>query len=124
MRTQFFTDAEFVCKCGCGELINKDTLILFMYKLDVARGIAGIPFVINSGHRCANHNQAVGGEPDSAHLVIAADIKVETSSERFTIVDSLRKAGFNRIGLSQKFIHVDDDKAKPKNLIWFYKDVK
>jgi hypothetical protein len=124
MRTQFFSDTEFACKCGCGEILDKDILLLFMFKLDVARGIAGIPFVINSGHRCKKHNKEVGGEPDSAHLVIAADIEAETSSERFTIVDSLRKAGFSRIGLSQKFICVDDDKTKPKNLIWLYKDVK
>ena len=106
---------------GSGAKMNPD----FLLKLDKARGIAGVPFKINSGYRTDAHNKKVGGgKPDSSHLTgYAADIDLPNTSGsrmRFQIVNSLIKAGFNRIGIANGFIHVDSDPTKDKNVIWLY----
>ena len=105
---------------GSGAKMNPD----FLLKLDKARGIAGVPFKINSGYRSAQKNKAEGGKPDSSHLTgYAADIDLPNTSGsrmRFQIVNSLIKAGFNRIGIANGFIHVDSDPTKDKNVIWLY----
>ena len=93
----------------------------FVYMLDSARTIAGVPFKINSGYRSASHNKLVGGVENSAHTKgHAADIKVENSNERKIILESLQKVGFNRFGIGRTFIHVDNDTSKPANVIWLY----
>lgn len=52
-KIRYFKLEEFACKCGkCNSVINLD----FLRKLDKARGIAGVPFFINSGCRCDNYN--------------------------------------------------------------------
>ena len=114
-----FKREEFECKCGCGlNIMNVGTLLM----LDRARGTAGVPFVINSGCRCDNHNRKIGGVKDSPHLFgFAADIKCTDSRSRWLIVESLMEAGFNRIGIGETFIHVDNMKdRKTPRLIWTY----
>lgn len=93
----------------------------FLEMLDSAREISGIPFKINSGYRTIEHNYEVGGKPNSSHIVgKAADISIQSSSERWIVIDSLIKAGFNRIGIAKTFIHVDSDEYKSPNVIWTY----
>jgi len=116
--TRNFTDDEFKCPC-CGKLLDSLPFRSFVAKLQDARNIAGIPFVITSGCRCLKHNEAVGSKPDSSHLMgIAADIRTRTLWERFSVIDGLMKAGFVRFGIGQKHIHVDIDLCKPQRLIW------
>lgn len=118
--TKNFTDDEFKCPC-CGKLLDSLPFRAFIAKLQDARNIAGIPFVITSGYRCLKHNKAVGGEPDSSHLVgVAADIRTWTLLERFSIINGLMKAGFTRFGIGQKHVHVDMDVWKPQRLIWLH----
>lgn len=89
--------------------------------LDKARGIAGIPFKINSGFRTKEQNKKAGGVEDSAHLIsLAVDIACTTDSARHKIFNALQKVGFNRIGIAKKFIHCDIDKSKSPNVIWLY----
>ena len=108
---------RFRCPC-CKKLIISDRLLQL---LDLARDIAGVPFIINSGYRCEKHNKEIGGVPNSAHVKgLAADIKAVTSYERYHILYGLMKAGFNRIGIGKTFIHCDIDIMKPKNVIWLY----
>ena len=93
----------------------------FLLLLDQARELAGIPFRINSGWRCKKHNGAEGGKKDSSHTVgLAVDIKCESSTDRFKIVQSLLKVGVHRIGLGKDFIHADDDPTKPTQVLWGY----
>jgi uncharacterized protein YcbK (DUF882 family) len=93
----------------------------FLQKLDNARQIAGIPFKINSGYRTKERNELAKGKKDSSHLVgKAADISVNGSRDRWIIIDALIKAGFNRIGIANTFIHVDSDENKSSNVIWTY----
>ena len=62
---KYFTTEEMECPC-CG-VDNMHRAFVLM--LDEARRLAGVPFVVTSGFRCPDHNRAVGGNPDSAHLV-------------------------------------------------------
>ena len=93
----------------------------FLSKLDEAREIAQIPFVINSAWRSVEKNKEVGGKFNSSHLKgLAVDISVTNSRQRFVILESLIKVGFNRIGIADTFIHVDLDKEKSEKVIWTY----
>ena len=112
-----FTRKEFNCPC-CGANLMEPA---FLEMLDKARGIAGIPFKINSGYRCAPHNKNEGGSPTSSHVDgWAADINCIGSRHRFIMVDALREAGFERIGIRKDFIHVDCDPQKDERTLWIY----
>lgn len=96
----------------------KDELV---EKLDKAREIAGVPFVIISGLRSPEHNKKVGGKSNSSHLRgFAVDIKTETPVKYWKIVDACIKVGFNRIGMNKTTIHVDCDPTLSGNVIWTY----
>lgn len=93
----------------------------FLAKLDEAREIAEIPFIINSAYRTKEHNKKVGGKPNSSHLRgLAVDIKATDSRTRFLVLQALISVGFNRIGIAKTFIHVDDDESKSKEVAWLY----
>ncbi len=113
----YFKMEEFECPC-CGENLTSPTLVK---KLNKAREIAGVPFVINSGCRCEKHNKEVGGSPTSSHLRgLAVDIKTTGSRNRFKILTSLLNVGFTRLGIGESFIHTDIDGAKAQEVIWDY----
>jgi uncharacterized protein YcbK (DUF882 family) len=108
---------EFSCPCCGGNNIQAE----FVERLQRARTKARIPFKINSGWRCPAHNKETKGEAQSSHMSgWAADIACETSGVRFTILESLRRAGFTRLGIGKSFIHADCDPDKPPNVIWVY----
>lgn len=112
----YFKIEEFECSC-CGD---NDMDLDFLCRLTNARKFAGIPFYINSGYRCETHNKNVGGSSTSSHLKgVACDIKCDCSGKREKIISALIKAGFNRIGVSKTFIHVDSDSDKNPS-IWVY----
>lgn len=89
-------------------------------KLDKARGLARIPFVITSGYRSVDKNEDVGGVPDSSHTKgEAVDLRARNSTEHFKITKALMDVGFNRI--SKKYsthIHVDISVDKPQNVLF------
>jgi len=87
--------------------------------LDIARGKAGIPFVITSGFRSKAHNKEVGGVENSSHTTgLAVDISAKTDSNKFAILKALLDVGFNRIGLYKTHIHADMDSTKSQNVLW------
>ena len=93
----------------------------FLQKLDEARHLGGVPFIINSGVRTASRNRIVGGSENSSHLTgWAADIQATTSNRRYLILSALIRAGFTRIGIAETFIHVDMDPDKVRNVSWLY----
>lgn len=116
---KYFDMLEFRCPC-CGKVtINAD----FLKLLDKARDLAGIPFIINSGYRCWTHNKIVGGSANSSHLKgLAVDIRARTSNQKYLIVKSLLDVGISRIGISDKYIHTDVDRAKDREVLWRYLD--
>ena len=107
---------------GSGMQMERD----FLRKLDKAREIADISFRINSGYRTAEHNAEIyrklgRTEIKSSHMGgWAADIACTTSIARHKIISALLEAGFNRLGISGRFIHVDCDPDKPAGVIWTY----
>lgn len=120
MEFKYFTYEEFDSKDspGSGKKHMSDKVIQM---LDEAREIAGVPFKINSGYRTKAHNKKVGGVPGSSHtLGLAVDIACADNQSRHTILLALIQVGFNRIGISNTFIHVDIDTSKPSNRIWTY----
>lgn len=87
--------------------------------LDNAREYAGVPFVITSGLRSKEQNEAVGGVHDSAHLKgLAVDLACHSSDFRYKIVGALLQAGFSRIGIAKDHIHCDIDHTKPQNCLF------
>lgn len=114
--SRFFKDSEFSA-VGCSRLdINDDSL----RRLDRAREISGIPFVLNSAYRSPAAEVAKGRSGSGAHtLGQAFDIRCKTSSDRWKIVHAAIAAGFPRIGIAATFIHLDDSKISGP-CIWLY----
>lgn len=87
--------------------------------LDAARSFAHVPFIITSGFRTEAENLAAGGVPGSAHtLGLGVDLRCEGSYTRFRMVTALLVAGFKRIGVYDKHIHVDIDGSLPQSVMW------
>ena len=115
--SKYFKINEFECPCCKKNLISSSLI----KKLDEARELAGVPFIINSGYRCEKHNKEVGSSKTSSHLLgLAVDIRVLHSTTRFIVIGALIKAGFTRLGIAKDFIHVDIDNAKANGVIWTY----
>jgi uncharacterized protein YcbK (DUF882 family) len=90
-------------------------------RLDAARTLCGFPIIITSGLRTPEQNSAVGGVPDSSHVLgLAADIQVPVGqNEREKLIWALGRVGFKRLGLYNRHIHLDIDKSKAQNIVWF-----
>tara|TARA_R110000765_G_scaffold212005_1_gene317059 strand:- start:1463 stop:1816 length:354 start_codon:yes stop_codon:yes gene_type:complete len=117
MTLKYFKRGEFTCRCGCGETVVSSELLSL---LDNARGFAKIPFVVNSGYRCAKHPESINN-PKSSHIKgLAVDIKCTDSHSRAIIIDALGYVGFKRFGIADSFIHTDIDNEKPNPAIWLY----
>ena len=119
MNLNYFTLSEFDSPDLPNSGVNMDKQ--FLTKLETAREYASIPFKISSGYRSAEHIAKVGGVSDSAHTRgYAADIVCSSSGQRHIIIKALLDAGFNRIGIANSFIHVDNDPSKAPDVIWTY----
>ena len=103
---------------GSGSYMDPELLLM----LDEARRISGgVPFRINSGWRSIERNRAAGGKEGSSHCIgKAVDVAASNSRERFVIVRSLIEAGMPRLGVSNSFVHADNDEAKAQNVMWTY----
>ncbi len=107
---------------GSGDMMDLD----FLEKIDLARDIAGFPFIINSGFRTVSYNRMLMNKgykasKTSSHLLgYAADIHCANSSKRYMLIEALLDAGFTRIGIAGSFIHCDNDPEKTQELIWTY----
>ena len=124
-----FKQNEMACKCGCG--INRVSKEL-MDRLQRARTIAGVPFVVNSACRCLQHNRNIGSSDSSDHVTTASqpcigiDIQAADSVRRFHIMRGLFAAGFDRIAPSfeRNFIHAGIGKSQggknDSNVMWRY----
>lgn len=91
-----------------------------MLRLDEARALAGIPFVLTSAYRTPFYDSKHGRSGKGYHTRgRAVDIKCIDGASRRIIVRSLLNCGFNGIGIADTFIHVDD---RPFSLgsVWLY----
>lgn len=115
--SKYFKISEFKCPCCMENEVSLDLVA----KLNEAREISGIPYVVTSGYRCAKHNEAVGGKPNSSHRRgLAVDIAAPDSHSRYKILEGVVKAGFKRVGIANGFIHVDIDDTLPPEVSWLY----
>ncbi len=104
-----FVTNEFRCKCGCREFKIDSALISGLQEL---RDILKKPVIVNSGFRCKKHNEAVGGSPNSQHMLgKAADIRVTgmLPLEVAEIAKEIEVFKNGGIGLYSKqgFVHLD-----------------
>jgi hypothetical protein len=79
--------------------------------LDDARSIAGVPFVLTSAFRA--------GDPRSHGRGLAVDIRCSDSETRWRILKGVILAGFLRIGIYDRHIHVDIDESLPQRVAWW-----
>jgi zinc D-Ala-D-Ala carboxypeptidase len=92
-------------------------------KLDRAREVAGVPFIITSGFRDEEHNRNLGGAPNSAHLRgLAVDLNVVDSFTRYRVVFGLLAAGFLRVEVSPRHVHADCDSSLPHPVLFLGPD--
>ena len=91
----------------------------FMEMVDELRDRCGFPFVITSGFRSPTHPiEAKKDVPGTHSQGIAADIKITSSAQRYTIIREALQMGFTGIGVAGDFIHVDTRGSAP--VIWVY----
>ena len=88
----------------------------FVAQLDLARGLAGVPFVITSAWRSKDDSK-------SHWLGKAVDIRAKDGVTRNRIVRGLIEAGFVRIGVYSKTGHVHADtntleEGFPQDVFW------
>ena len=78
---------------------------------------------VDSGYRDPQHNQDVGGVPDSEHKddpAQGADVFCRRSPTRFKIVCWLLARGVRRIGIGNTFIHIGISQDLPQDVMWTY----
>lgn len=115
--SKFFKDDEFKRVACSRSDINDESL----ERLDRAREIAGIPFILNSAYRSPETEKAHGRSGSGAHtLGRAFDIRCTDNASRYLIVFGALAAGFRRIGIGSTFVHLDDSTTHPTPRIWLY----
>lgn len=118
MDLRYFTESDFQrCTPSCSV---SDMDPSFLYMLDAARYVAGVPFVLSSAFRSSEYDKSKGRSGTGAHtLRCAVDIACSSSELRERIVSALVRVGFRRIGIARTFIHVDSSPLHPA-CIWLY----
>ena len=83
-----------------------DNLYRLANRLQVLRDLIGKPLLINSGYRNPNHNQSVGGAPQSLHLNgMAVDVVVPGMSAK--ALQELLKNWSGGMGCYTHYTHLD-----------------
>jgi uncharacterized protein YcbK (DUF882 family) len=76
---------------------------------------------INSAYRTSARNRRAGGVHNSAHKTgHAVDIRVLNTSARYKVLKKAIELGIPRIGIHNRFIHLDIDTTKVHPVIWLY----
>lgn len=110
----YFTSDEMKCPC-CGKSeMDPD----FMEKLNMARDLAGIPFIVVSGYRCEAHNKEVGSTSSNHTMGRAADINCGKGRDRYAMDRAMIEAGMMGIGIGETYIHCDTNRPHP--VLWTY----
>ena len=114
--SEHFSRKEFKCKCGSDGCYADAIDTELLNVLEGVRYHFGTPVWIMSGHRCDDHNKAVGGAKNSRHRYgMAADIKVDGSSpEEVYVFLTTKYPDKYGIGLYDRWVHIDirADKAR------------
>ena len=120
MARDYFPEEPFGCRCGCGLDAFDPEMRRILNKV---REELGIPLIINSGCRCEKHNAAIGGAPNSAHMVQsdglchAVDIKCLWDVTRGRLLEALQKHGIRRFEASNVHLHADNAPLLPRPVL-------
>lgn len=120
MRSKFFTYFEFIrSEVADNQSINNFPLLdnefynlgKLSVTLDQLRYYIGCPVYVNSGYRCPELNNAVGGSENSNHLKgLAADITTRLRSIDIKLYEYIKANksfyNINEVILYDTFIHV------------------
>ena len=98
----YFTRQELSCP-RTGEYYHDPE---FLWRLDDLRSAMGAPIIVNSAHRSAEHNAAVGGAPLSQHKKMAVDIRL-AGHDPVKLRSTAISCGFLGIGMARTFLHLD-----------------
>lgn len=91
--------------------------------LIMAQNMSGIQFTITSGYRSQGYERSKGRKGTSSHCKgLAVDVSTIDSYTRFKVVIAAAYAGFPRIGIGKRFVHLDIDEAKAHPIIFHYYD--
>lgn len=115
---KYFSEAEFRCKCGCGETKMDQA---FIDRLNALREAYGAPLGVSSGYRCPKHPIEAKKAATGMHTTgKAADFAVQ-GENAVKLLNIALQMGFKGIGVQQKgsgrFIHLDD---RESSTIWSY----
>lgn len=118
----YFNEDEFArCTPAC-KLSDLDPSLL--WRLDQARELAGVPFIVNSAYRSKSYEKSKGRTGTSSHcLGYAVDLHCSSSHIREKMLSALIQSGFRRIGIYPTFIHVDIDPNKISSVWLSDKDI-
>lgn len=107
---KYFKMSEFVCRDGCSmpASARENIEALVEAVLDPARERFGKPITVNSGYRCPRHNAAVGGVPNSQHMLgEAADVSAGSAQGNEALRRLIKEQGvFDQMIVYDGFIHV------------------
>lgn len=113
---KYFAEEEFgKCTPPCKlSQMDRD----FMLRLDGLRAACGFPFVLNSAFRSEVYEVTKGRSGDSYHCQgRAVDVRCYDGVKRAKIVHYAPAFGLRGIGVSSRYIHLDD---RDDNCIWAY----
>ncbi len=125
--SEHFSDDELQCQgtecgpefIGCHIIGTTQALV---DALEAFRAAVGKPVIINSGYRCPVHNAAVGGAPNSQHMLgEAADIRVTgmTAGQLEAYARTIPAIkGIGRADHAQ-YLHIDV-RSSPTVIAWTY----
>ena len=123
--SEHFDTSEFACSCGCGLGTNPGDVSQELLELleDIREEVGG-PLRINSGCRCREHNDAVGGVPHSRHVTgEAADLQVQGGWHRLRVQKAAHMFDAEGVGTARSFLHVDVHRGSsecPRPSAWCY----
>lgn len=112
----YFSEIEFnLCTPSC----DKNAMSArFLARLNSARHMAGVPFILNSAYRSPEWDKSKGRSGKGYHtLGRAVDIRCSDSLVRADIIFSAMCCGLNGIGIAKDYIHLDD---RDEPCIWLY----
>lgn len=128
MSWEFFSDSELSCKCGCGRgAAEMDPR--FMAKIVTLRRRIGLPFVVTSAFRCADHNERVSRTKSRTgpHTMGQAMDFLCTGQMAWAIMPLIGAYGFRGVGFQlaggNKYIHLDDCASTDtilRPMVWSY----
>ena len=109
-------------RCPCKKCRRKKVRVsqLLIFKLEMLRiALGDKPIIINSGNRCLEENERVGGVSDSAHVTgLAADVRIK-GVKPIDIGLAAEKIGGLRIGIAKTYCHLDIRPPSPSKY-WIY----